>query len=94
MIGKTLRSENYWTNRGIVALHTLQVSCLSDMHSRFYASSKLKKWMCELCTFLHIRSHLLYFRCKIYKQKNTPGVKSVKFMKYIVQLIYDIITYM
>ena len=58
MIGKTLRSEMYWTNRGKVALQSLQVSCLSDMHSRFYESSKLKKWMFELCTFLQIWSHI------------------------------------
>ena len=59
MIGKTLRSEICWANRGIVALQSLQVSYLSDLHSRFYESSKLKKWMCELCTFSQIRSHLL-----------------------------------
>ena len=56
MIGKTLRSEICWANRGIVALQSLQVSYLSDLHSRFYESSKLKKWMCELCTFSQIRS--------------------------------------
>ena len=58
MIGKTSGSKILWTNRGIVALQSLQVSCLSDMHSRFYDSSKLKKWICELCTFLQIRSHM------------------------------------
>ena len=42
------------TNRGIVALQSLQVSRLSDMYSRFYESSKLKKWMCELCKSDHI----------------------------------------
>ena len=42
----------------LVALQSLQVSCLSDMHSRFYESSKLKKWMCELCTFSQIQSHI------------------------------------
>ena len=28
------------------------------MHSRFYESSKLKKWMCELCMFSQIRSRI------------------------------------
>ena len=58
MIGKTLRSEICWNNRGIVALQSLQVSCLSDMHSQFYLNLKLKKWMCELCMFSQIRSHM------------------------------------
>ena len=51
MIGKVFRSEISWTDRGIVALQSEQVSCLSDVYSRLYESSKLKKWMCELCTF-------------------------------------------
>ena len=51
-----------WTNRGVIALQSLLVSCLSDMHSRFYESSKLKKWMCELCTFSQIWSHILLKR--------------------------------
>ena len=64
MIGITLRSDVCWTNRGIVALQSLQGSCLSDIHSRFYQSSKLKKWMCELCTFSQIRSHIYYIYIK------------------------------
>ena len=42
MIGETSRLEICWTTRGIIALQSLQVSCLSVMHSRFYESSKLK----------------------------------------------------
>ena len=67
MIGKTSGSNIFWTNRGIVALQSLQVSCLSDMHSRFYDSSKLKKWMCELCTFSQIRSHIEKFDAYVYE---------------------------
>ena len=63
MIGKTSGSKIFWTNRGIVGLQSLKVSCLSDMHSRFYEFSKLKKWMCELCTFLQIRSHIFFCCC-------------------------------
>ena len=58
MIGKAERCHICCTDRGIVALQSLQVSCLSDMYNRFYESSKLKKWMCELCTFSQIRSLL------------------------------------
>ena len=58
MIGTTSGSKIFWTNRRIVALQSLQLSCLYDMHSRFYESSKLKKWMCELCTFSQIWSHI------------------------------------
>ena len=36
-IGKTSGSKIFWTNKGIVALQSLQDSCLSDMHSRFYS---------------------------------------------------------
>ena len=52
MIEKILGSEICKIDRGLgmVALQALQVSCLSDMH--IYESSKLKKWMCELLTFL------------------------------------------
>ena len=57
MIGKTLRSETCWIDGGIVALQSLRVSCLSDMHRKFYEPSNLKKWMCELCV-LQIWSHI------------------------------------
>ena len=80
MIGKTSRSEICYIDRGIVALQSLQVSCLpdiksiytlADMHSRFYESSKLKKWMCELCTFLQIQSQFMMQFIKVYYQ-NVP----------------------
>ena len=35
MIGKTSGSKVFWTNKGILALQSLQVSCLSDMHNIF-----------------------------------------------------------
>ena len=68
MIGKTERSEIFCTDRGLVALQSLQVSCLSDDQSRFYESSNLKKWMCELCTFSQIRSHIVHLR-EIYRNE-------------------------
>ena len=58
MTGKAYRSEICRTHRGIIALPSLQVSCLFDVHNGFYESSKLKNWMCELCTFSQIRSHI------------------------------------
>ena len=48
----------YRGDRGMVAPKTLQVSSLSVIPNRFYESLKLKNWMCELCTFSQIRSHL------------------------------------
>ena len=35
MIGKTERSEIFCTDRGLVALQSLQVSCLSDDQADF-----------------------------------------------------------
>ena len=46
----------------MVALQSLKSSGLSDLHNRFYESSKLKNWMCELCTFSQIRSHVLVLK--------------------------------
>ena len=66
MTEKTQRSEICRSYRGIVALQFLQVSCLSDMCNKFYESSKLKNWMCELCTLSQIRSHfMLYYLFEI-----------------------------
>ena len=62
MKGKILRSKIFRSNRGIVTLQSLKISGLSDLHKRFYESSKLKNWMCELCTLSQIRSHI--FICK------------------------------
>ena len=58
MIRKTERSEIYCTDRGIVALQSLEISCLSNMYCRFYESSKLKKWMLELCTRFRKSGHI------------------------------------
>ena len=51
--------ENFRDDKGIVDLQFLQVSHPSAISSRFYDSPKLKKWMCELYTFLQIQSHIL-----------------------------------
>ena len=49
-------------DRGMVVLQSLEVSHLSNIPNRFYESPKLKNWMCELCTFLQIRSPILSSR--------------------------------
>ena len=46
-------------DRGRVVLQSLEVSHLMIIPNRFYESPKLKIWMCELCTFLQIRSQLM-----------------------------------
>ena len=61
MVGKTSRSEILWTTRGILTLQTLKASCPSDMHSRFYECSKLKKWMCELR--MHVFANPVTYVC-------------------------------
>ena len=41
----------------------MKVSHLCIIPNRFYESPKLKNWMCELCTFSQIRSHILFKYC-------------------------------
>ena len=53
-------------DKGRVALQSLKVSHLLKIPSRFYESPKLKIWMCELCTFSQIRSHICF--CYLKKQ--------------------------
>ena len=52
------RCDTFRDDKGIVVLQSLKVSHLSIISSIFYESSKLKNWMCELCTFSQIWSHL------------------------------------
>ena len=44
------RVETFREDSGIVVLQSRKVSHLSNISNRFYESSKLKNWMCELCT--------------------------------------------
>ena len=66
-------------DRGIVVLQSLKVSHLMIIPNRFYDESpKLKIWMCELCMFLQIRSHLLILII--------PGLRySVEYGRYTQQ---------
>ena len=52
------RYETFWDDNGIVVLQSLKVSHLSIIPNRFYESSKLKNWMCELCTVSQMQSQL------------------------------------
>ena len=45
------------------------------MLDRFYESLKLKKWMCELCTFSQIRSHMLLAPIKEKKVTHQAWIK-------------------
>ena len=45
--------------RATIPLSTLKISKLCDFPSRFYESLNGKNWMCELCTFSQIRSHII-----------------------------------
>ena len=53
------RVEIYRDDKEIVVLQFLKISHLSVIPGRIYDFSKLKKWMCELCTFSQIWSHIL-----------------------------------
>ena len=53
------RCETFRNDKGIAVLQTVKVSHLSIIPNRFYESPKLKNWMCELCTFSQIRSHIM-----------------------------------
>ena len=44
--------------RATIPLSSLKISKLYDFSSRFYESLNGKNWMCELCTFSQIRSHI------------------------------------
>ena len=82
MIGKTSGYKIFLTNKGIVALQSLQDSCLSDMHSRFYESSKLKKWMCELYARFRKSGHI--FLIIIFSNQTTPHIQTrFYFMLYV-----------
>ena len=52
------RYESFRDNKGIVVIQFLKVSHLSIIPNRFYETPKLKNWMCELCTFSQIQSHI------------------------------------
>ena len=60
-IGTVHRSEICGNDRGMVALSCMFQN-LSINPNRFYESSKLKNWMCELCMFSQIWSHI-YLNC-------------------------------
>ena len=57
--GMVYRFETFRNNKRIVVLQSLNDSHLSVIPNKFYESPKLKHWMCELCTFSQIRSHIL-----------------------------------
>ena len=56
--GMVYRFETIRNNKRIVVLQSLNDSHLSVIPNKFYESPKLKHWMCELCTFSQIRSHI------------------------------------
>ena len=53
------RVEIFRDDKGIVVLQLLKNSHLSVIPGSIYDFADLKKWMCELCMFLQIRSHIM-----------------------------------
>ena len=64
------RVKIFRKDRGMVVLQSLKVSHQYNIPNRFYESPKLKNWMCELCTFSQIRSHI-----KMREYMNSEGLK-------------------
>ena len=53
------RVESFRDDKGIRVLQFLKLSNPFVIPGRIYDFPKLKKWMCELCTFSQIRSHIM-----------------------------------
>ena len=68
------RVEIFRDNKGIVVLQFLIISHLSVIPGRIYDITKLKKWMCELCTFSQIRSYVCLCVCPPPRLSITSGV--------------------
>ena len=67
---REFRCETFRNDKWIVVLQSVKVLHLSIILNRFYESPKSKNWMCELCTFSQIQSHirnkmeLFIYKCK------------------------------
>ena len=57
------------------------------MHKRFYESSKLKNWMCELCTFSQIRSHFMIIATSETNNVLEPKIDTIKYSNEAVTYI-------
>ena len=49
----------------IISLSSLKISNLHNIPHDFYGSPNEQHWMCELCTFSQIWSHIMYERCSV-----------------------------
>ena len=54
----TDRCETYTDCRITIPLSSLKVSNIYTIASGFYGSPNEQNWMCELCTFSQIQSHI------------------------------------
>ena len=86
------RVESFRNDKGMVVLQFLKVSHLSVIPSRIHDVPKLKKWMCELCTSLQIRSqimiHKLYNICFAWLLDN----RTYQLLQLVVAML-NLITY-
>ena len=53
------RCETFTDCRTTIPLSFLKVSQLNTIRCGFYESPNEQNWMCELCTFSQIRSHII-----------------------------------
>ena len=51
--------ESLSDGKEMVVLQFLKISLHSVIPNRFYVPPKLKNWMCEMCAFSQIWSHLM-----------------------------------
>ena len=70
------RCETFKNHKEIVILQSLKISHLSIIPNRFYEVPKLKNWMCELCTFSQIRSHIAIATVEFPIQSGSPDKPS------------------
>ena len=87
--------ETFRNDEEIVIIQSLKVSHLSIIPTRFYEFPKLKNWMCELCTFSQIQSHIsLTFQsqCNItFMQWYFPLIWGVKVLHSVIRGLENII---
>ena len=73
----------------LLFLVLLKISSLYDAPTCFYEHIYGQNWMCELCTFSQIQSHVQYAR-KSDKFKNHKSIPFITFF-YVLKLEFDFI---
>ena len=82
------RLDTFKNVKGIVVQQFLKVLHSSVIPNRFYKSPKLQNWMCELCTFSQIWSHMqLLVKVQLYISLYTEHSQIYKTINYTQYLV-------